>query len=52
VWLAQVPKSLVYRNGEKSHFIPTDKLVDEIEAMVRQKVAAEEEKQAKIIVKG
>ena len=46
------PKSLVYRNGEKSHLIPTDNLVDEIEAMVRAKVAAEQEKQAKIIVKG
>lgn len=46
------PKSLVYRHGEKSHLIATANLVDEIEKMVRQRVAEEEAKQAKIIVKG
>ncbi|MCP5174275.1 MAG: flavodoxin-dependent (E)-4-hydroxy-3-methylbut-2-enyl-diphosphate synthase [Moraxellaceae bacterium] len=45
------PKSLVYKNGDKSHLIDTHNLVDEIEAMVRAKVAAEQEKQAKIIIK-
>lgn len=44
------PKSLVYRNGEKSHLIETNSLVDEIEGMVRERVrqhqleAAEKEK--------
>ncbi|MDE2420440.1 MAG: flavodoxin-dependent (E)-4-hydroxy-3-methylbut-2-enyl-diphosphate synthase [Gammaproteobacteria bacterium] len=33
------PRSLVYLNGEKSHLIDTNNLVDEIEQMVRQKVA-------------
>lgn len=33
------PNSLVYRGGEKSHLIPTASLVDEIEAMVRARVA-------------
>lgn len=43
-----MPKSLVYRNGEKSHLIDTSRLVDEIEAMVREKVRlAEQEKSAK-----
>lgn len=45
------PKSLVYRNGEKSHLIDTRSLVDEIETMVREKVraaeAAKAEKQAR-----
>jgi (E)-4-hydroxy-3-methylbut-2-enyl-diphosphate synthase len=36
------PNSLVYRNGEKSHLIPTNALVDEIEKMVREKVRAAE----------
>lgn len=40
------PKSLVYRNGEKSHLIPTDALVDEIEKMVREKVRAAEAQKA------
>jgi (E)-4-hydroxy-3-methylbut-2-enyl-diphosphate synthase len=45
------PKSLVYLNGEKSHLITTATLVDEIEKMVREKVAIAEAKQAKIIVR-
>jgi (E)-4-hydroxy-3-methylbut-2-enyl-diphosphate synthase len=32
------PRSLVYRNGEKSHLIDTHRLVDEIESMVRARV--------------
>ncbi len=32
------PRSLVYYNGEKSHLIDTNRLVDEIEAMVRAKI--------------
>lgn len=31
------PNSLVYQNGEKSHLIDTNTLIDEIEQMVRQK---------------
>jgi (E)-4-hydroxy-3-methylbut-2-enyl-diphosphate synthase len=41
-----LPRSLVYRNGEKSHLIDTGNLVDEIEAMVREKVRATEAEQA------
>jgi hypothetical protein len=37
--------------AKKATLIATDNLVDEIEAMVRAKVAAEEEKQAKMIIK-
>jgi len=37
-----LPRSLVYRNGEKSHLIDTSRLVDEIEAMVRDKVRQSE----------
>ncbi|MFZ5755308.1 MAG: flavodoxin-dependent (E)-4-hydroxy-3-methylbut-2-enyl-diphosphate synthase [Pseudomonadota bacterium] len=40
------PNSLVYRNGEKSHLIPTASLVDEIEKMVREKVRAAEAQKA------
>lgn len=40
------PNSLVYRNGEKSHLIPTASLVDEIEKMVREKVRAAEMQKA------
>ena len=46
-----LPKSLVYRNGEKSHLIDTNNLVDEIEAMVRAKVADKAAADAKLIVK-
>ena len=46
------PKSLVYRHGEKSHLIPTNSLVDEIEKMVRERVAEETARQSRIIVKG
>lgn len=46
-----LPKSLVYRNGEKSHLIDTNKLVDEIEAMVRAQVAEKAAAEAKLIVK-
>lgn len=45
------PRSLVYRNGEKSHLIDTDKLVDEIEAMVRERVAEKQAHAAQLIVK-
>lgn len=45
------PNSLVYRHGEKSHLIPTDNLVDEIEKMVRERVREHEAAQQKIIVK-
>lgn len=45
------PKSLVYRNGEKSHLIATDNLVDEIEAMVRERVREKTAQDAKLIVK-
>lgn len=45
------PRSLVYRNGEKSHLIDTDKLVDEIETMVRSRVAEKEAQDAKLIIK-
>lgn len=40
------PNSLVYRNGEKSHLIPTDNMVNEIEKMVRDRVREQEEKAA------
>ncbi len=43
------PRSLVYRNGEKSHLIDTDRLVEEIEAMVRARVADEEAAEARLI---
>lgn len=45
------PKSLVYRNGEKSHLIDTATLVDEIENMVRARVAEKQAEDAKLIVK-
>ncbi|MDO5650986.1 MAG: flavodoxin-dependent (E)-4-hydroxy-3-methylbut-2-enyl-diphosphate synthase [Moraxella sp.] len=43
------PNSLVYKMGQKSHLIDTNNLVDEIEAMVRQK--ADELAQARAIAK-
>lgn len=46
------PKSLVYRNGEKSHLIATAALVDEVEKMVRDKVKALAEQNDKIIARG
>ncbi|MCH4247977.1 MAG: flavodoxin-dependent (E)-4-hydroxy-3-methylbut-2-enyl-diphosphate synthase [Acinetobacter populi] len=45
------PRSLVYRNGEKSHLIDTDKLVDEVETMVRQRVKELEEAKSKEIIR-
>lgn len=36
------PNSLVYRHGEKSHLIATSNLVNEIEAMVRERVRQHE----------
>lgn len=45
------PRSLVYRNGEKSHLIDTHNLVDEIEQMVRAKVAEREAQRANEIVR-
>ena len=45
------PRSLVYRNGEKSHLVDTNQLVDEIETMVRQRVKALEEAKSKEIIR-
>lgn len=45
------PNSLVYRGGEKSHLIDTNKLADEIEAMVRDHVKALQEKRANEILR-
>ena len=45
------PCSLVYRNGEKSHLIDTNQLVDEIESMVRQRVIELEEAKSKEIIR-
>lgn len=45
------PKSLVYRNGDKSHLIDTDQLVNEIESMVRQRVKVLEEAKSKEIIR-
>lgn len=45
------PNSLVYKNGEKSHLIDTKALVDEIEAMVREKAKALAEKRANEIIR-
>lgn len=45
------PRSLVYRNGEKSHLIDTNQLVDEIESMVRQRVTELEQAKSKEIIR-
>lgn len=45
------PNSLVYKNGEKSHLIDTTKLADEIEAMVRAKVAERQAQRANEILR-
>lgn len=45
------PRSLVYRNGEKSHLIETNNLVNEIEQMVRAKVAEREAQRANEILR-
>ena len=45
------PRSLVYRNGEKSHLIDTNQLVDEIETMVRQRVSELKEAKSKEIIR-
>ena len=45
------PRSLVYRNGEKSHLIDTAQLVDEIETMVRARVAELEAAKSKEIIR-
>lgn len=45
------PKSLVYKNGDKSHLIDTTKLVDEIEAMVRERIKLQEKKRANEILR-
>ena len=45
------PRSLVYRNGEKSHLIDTNQLVDEIETMVRQRVLELEKAKSKEIIR-
>ena len=41
----------MYRNGEKSHLIDTNQLVDEIETMVRQRVTELEEAKSKEIIR-
>lgn len=45
------PNSLVYKDGNKSHLIDTDRLIDEIEAMVRERARALEEKRANEILR-
>ncbi len=45
------PRSLVYQNGEKSHLIDTDNLVENIEQMVRAKVAEREAQRANEILR-
>lgn len=45
------PRSLVYQNGEKSHLIDTDQLVDEIESMVRHRIQLSEEAKDKEIIR-
>lgn len=45
------PNSLVYKNGEKSHLIDTTQLADEIEAMVRAKVAERQAQRANEILR-
>ncbi|KAA8733260.1 flavodoxin-dependent (E)-4-hydroxy-3-methylbut-2-enyl-diphosphate synthase [Acinetobacter qingfengensis] len=45
------PRSLVYRNGTKSHLIDTDQLVDEVETMVRQRIKELEEAKSKEIIR-
>lgn len=45
------PRSLVYKSGDKSHLIDTNTLVDEIETMVRERVAAEETAKANEILR-
>lgn len=45
------PNSLVYKNGNKSHLIDTATLVDEIEAMVREKARLLQEKRANEILR-
>jgi (E)-4-hydroxy-3-methylbut-2-enyl-diphosphate synthase len=45
------PRSLVYRNGTKSHLIDTQQLVDEVENMVRQRVKELEKAKSKEIIR-
>ncbi len=45
------PNSLVYQNGEKSHLIDTNALIDEIEQMVRAKARALADKRANEILR-
>ena len=45
------PNSLVYQDGKKSHLIDTEKLADEIEAMVRKKVKMMANKKANEIIR-
>ncbi len=45
------PNSLVYKNGDKSHLIDTTTLVDSIETMVRERVANEQARRDKEIVR-
>ncbi len=37
------PSSLIYREGQKSHKISNDEIVDELEALVREKLARQQE---------
>lgn len=45
------PNSLVYQDGKKSHLIDTEKLADEIEAMVRKRVKMMANKKANEIIR-
>ena len=45
------PNSLVYKNGDNSHLIDTTTLVDSIESMVRERVANEQARRDKEIVR-
>ena len=44
------PNNLAYRDGEKSHHITADNLVDELERMVRAKVQKQRDDEAKGII--
>lgn len=45
------PNNLAYFNGEKSHHVQNENLLDELEKMVRDKVAAKQAADAKVIIR-
>lgn len=45
------PSHLIYVNGKKDHKVPKEGLVDHLEKMIREKVAAKQLAEAQIIVK-